>query len=141
MTAFYHDSSRKSLFTERSRQLGPLSGPEVCQVDLLEWSPGIGVFSYHLSMLVIRSIFRAQAGLRQYYGTTVIHRDQRPSPATQNSTTLADCVRSVSPVRYAADGFYFQVLRHWILPTTARELAFKRCSITILSPQTSYPSD
>ena len=40
MTALYHDSSRKSLFTERVRRSGPISGPENCQVDLLEWYPG-----------------------------------------------------------------------------------------------------
>jgi hypothetical protein len=41
MAAFYHDSSRKNIFAERAKQLGPLSGPEMCQIDLLEWSPGI----------------------------------------------------------------------------------------------------
>lgn len=41
MATFYHDSSRKSVFAERARQFGPISGPETCQVDLLEWSPGI----------------------------------------------------------------------------------------------------
>ena len=47
MAAFYQDSSRKSLFAERARQLGPLSGAEMCQIDLLEWSPGISVSPYH----------------------------------------------------------------------------------------------
>lgn len=41
MATFYHDSSRKSIFAERATQFGPISGPETCQVDLLEWSPGI----------------------------------------------------------------------------------------------------
>ena len=42
MAAFYHDSSRKSVFAERARGFGPI-GPEKCQVDLLEWSPGMNV--------------------------------------------------------------------------------------------------
>ena len=45
MAAFYHDSSRKSVFADRARQRGPVSGPETCQIDLLEWSPGIIVSS------------------------------------------------------------------------------------------------
>lgn len=40
MESFYHDSSRKTEFDRRARCLGPLSGPERCQVDVLEWSPG-----------------------------------------------------------------------------------------------------
>ncbi len=47
MAAFYHDSSRLSIFDERARQRGPLSGPEMCKIDLLEWSPGIHVSPYH----------------------------------------------------------------------------------------------
>ena len=40
MAALYDDSSRKRLFVDRARQWGPLSGPEICPVDVLEWSPG-----------------------------------------------------------------------------------------------------
>lgn len=40
MANFYQDASRYRLFAERGRERGPLSGPEMCQVDLLEWSPG-----------------------------------------------------------------------------------------------------
>ena len=47
MAAFYHDSSRKSVFAERTIQRGSLSGPEKCLVDLLEWSPGISVSPHH----------------------------------------------------------------------------------------------
>lgn len=42
MAAFYHDSSRKSVFAERASGFGPI-GPEKCQVDLLEWSPGMNL--------------------------------------------------------------------------------------------------
>jgi len=42
MANFYHDSSRRDVFAGRARSLAPLSGPEMCQIDLLEWIPGIG---------------------------------------------------------------------------------------------------
>lgn len=41
MATMYHDSSRRDDFARRAKSLGPLSGPETCEVDLLEWSPGI----------------------------------------------------------------------------------------------------
>lgn len=40
MAAFYHNGSRRSIFAEHARQFGPISEPEMCQIDLLEWSPG-----------------------------------------------------------------------------------------------------
>lgn len=43
MAAFYNDSSRKTVFAKRARQSGPLNGPETCQIDLLEWSPGMNL--------------------------------------------------------------------------------------------------
>ena len=39
MAAFYHDSSRRNVFAGRA---GVPSAPEMCRIDLLEWSPGIG---------------------------------------------------------------------------------------------------
>ena len=39
MAAFYHDGSRRSIFAEHARHLGPINGPEKGQIDLLEWSP------------------------------------------------------------------------------------------------------
>ena len=47
MAAIYEDSSRRRVFAERAGRFGRLSGPETCQTDLLEWSPGIGIFLYH----------------------------------------------------------------------------------------------
>ena len=52
MAAFYHDDSRKSIFAERARQFGPINGPEMCQIDLLEWSPGAHFSSFDLSTSV-----------------------------------------------------------------------------------------
>ena len=49
MAAFYHDGSRRSIFAERARQFGPINGSETCQIDLLEWSPGIHVSSFDSS--------------------------------------------------------------------------------------------
>ena len=49
MTAFYHDGSRRSIFAERARQFGPINGPEMCQIDLLEWSPGTHFSALHSS--------------------------------------------------------------------------------------------
>lgn len=40
MAAFYNDSSRPRVFAERAQQYGPLNGPDMCPIDLLEWSPG-----------------------------------------------------------------------------------------------------
>ncbi|KAG7001424.1 hypothetical protein G7Y79_00031g065390 [Physcia stellaris] len=65
MEAFYHDNSRKSAFTERARQLGPLSGSESCQVELLEWSSGDvsispGLISTHARALQDRAQPRLQ---------------------------------------------------------------------------------
>ena len=45
MAALYHDDTRKREFADRARQLGPVSGPELCAIDLLEWSPGISLYS------------------------------------------------------------------------------------------------
>ena len=45
MAELYHDGTRKTLFADRSRQLGPLSGAEFCAIDLLEWSPGTPLVS------------------------------------------------------------------------------------------------
>ena len=47
MAAFYHDGSRRSIFAERARQSGPINRPEMCQVDLLEWSPGTHFSAFH----------------------------------------------------------------------------------------------
>ena len=47
MAAFYHDSSRRGVFADRARQRGPVSEPEKCQIDLLEWSPGTSVSSFN----------------------------------------------------------------------------------------------
>lgn len=38
--ALYNDSSRGTIFAERARKYGYLSGSDTCQIDLLEWSPG-----------------------------------------------------------------------------------------------------
>ena len=93
MAAFYHDSSRKSIFAERARRYGPLSGPEMCQIDLLEWSPGIIVFPYHeVNVVKIRSVPCAQSRLRKYYHNTPINRDKCPSSTFQSSATRPDCV-------------------------------------------------
>ena len=93
MAAFYHDSSRKSVFADRARQRGPVSGPEMCQIDLLEWSPGISVSPFHeVDVGKIRCIPCAHVRLREYYYNTAINRDQRPSSTFQSSATRADCV-------------------------------------------------
>ena len=44
MAAFYHDNTRRRQFAERVGQNGPVSGPERCLIDLLEWSPGNDLF-------------------------------------------------------------------------------------------------
>lgn len=46
MANIYNDSSRKDVFAGRARSLAPPSGPEMCQIDLLEWFPGIGPHPY-----------------------------------------------------------------------------------------------
>ena len=92
--AFYHDSSRKSVFAERARQFGPLSGPESCQVDLLEWSPGTSVSPYQdIDVGKLRSVPSAHMRLREYdYHHRAVDRDQCPSSTYPSSTSRADCV-------------------------------------------------
>ena len=47
MASFYHDGSRRSIFAERARQFRPINGPEKCQIDLLEWSPGTNFSAFY----------------------------------------------------------------------------------------------
>ena len=112
MAAFYHDSSRKSVFADLARQYSPISGPEMCQIDLLEWSPGIAVSPCHeVGVGKMRSIPYAHVRLREYYYNTAVNQDQCPGSTFQSSATRADCVRSALPVRYAADDIPLQALR------------------------------
>lgn len=54
MASFFHDESRLSEFARRAqerseREHRPLSGPEVCEVDVLEWPPS--KYKYNLLFL------------------------------------------------------------------------------------------
>ena len=57
MAAFYRDDSRRKIFAERARQFGPVNGPEMCQTDLLEWSPGTQLSSSNSSTSVKHAPF------------------------------------------------------------------------------------
>lgn len=93
MAAFYHDSSRNSLFAERARHSGPFMEPQKCRVDLLEWSPGIGMSHYYeVGVGNIRYIAYAHVRLREYHDDTAASQDQRSSSAFQSSASLANCV-------------------------------------------------
>lgn len=94
MMAFYHDSSRKSVFAERARQLGPLSGPEMCPIDLLEWSPGMSMSPYQeIDVGKIRSVPCAHLRLREYdYHHRAVDRDPCPSSRYQSSASRANYV-------------------------------------------------
>ena len=41
MADFYHDRSRQAIFDECAKYFNPGSGPARCEIELLEWSPGM----------------------------------------------------------------------------------------------------
>ena len=85
MASFYHDESRKRAFAARSGQLGPPIGPEHCQVDLLEWSPGTheAVLS-QIGWENLLCMLSAHVEYRQRIDTSAAHPDQRASSTSQS---------------------------------------------------------
>lgn len=104
MADFYQDASRHRLFAEHAQERGPLSGPEMCQVDLLEWSPGTHFPAFSpCSSIQIYICLYSHSSPRTNYETSAGGRDQCPSFAFQSPASLTDHVWLFVMVGFASD--------------------------------------
>ena len=101
MAAFYHDGSRRSIFAERARQFGPINAPEMCQIDLLEWSPGTHTSAFDSSTSMNDAPFAILTCLTGDSATTqpLIQTDARAIPFGAQPRVQ---IVYVHPVHYSA---------------------------------------